>query len=206
MKKKLALINMGIGNINSVFNALVRLNFDPKIIEDGNSLLKYNPTHIILPGVGAVGEAINSLEKKNFITSLNELVIKRNVFFLGICLGMQILAKTCEEFKVYNALGWIEGNVKKLSNINLSLPHMGWNTIKINSDSNFLKNINNEDMYFAHSNVMECERAVTIGKTEYGINFTSIVKKKNILGIQSHPEKSGRVGKLFLQSFYDQNY
>ena len=90
---------------------------------------------------------------------------------------MQILAKTCEEFKVYNALGWIEGNVKKLSNINLSLPNMGWNTIKINSDSNFLKNINNEDMYFAHS-MNECETAVTI-ETEMD-NFTKV--KKNILG------------------------
>ena len=65
--KKLALINMGIGNINSVFNALVRLNYKPYIVEDGKSLLKYNPTHIILPGVGAVGEALNSLEKKQFI-------------------------------------------------------------------------------------------------------------------------------------------
>ncbi|MBL42061.1 MAG: imidazole glycerol phosphate synthase subunit HisH [Rhodospirillaceae bacterium] len=205
MKKKLALINMGIGNINSVFNALVRLNYKPYIVEDGKSLLKYSPTHIILPGVGAVGEALNSLEKKQFIMALNDLVIKKSVFFLGICLGMQILAKTCEEFKVYNALGWIEGNVKRLLNNNLSLPHMGWNTIKISSGNSFLKNINNEDMYFAHTNVMYCEKSVEIGKTYYGTNFTSIVKKKNILGIQSHPEKSGRIGELFLQNFYDQN-
>ena len=205
MKKRLALVNMGIGNINSVFNALVRLNFNPYIVEDGKTLLKYNPTHIVLPGVGAVGKALNSLKNKNFINALNMLVIEKNTFFLGICLGMQILAKTCEEFEIYNALGWIDSKVKKLPTNNLSSPHMGWNTIRIRSNSSFLNKINNKDMYFAHSNVMECNEKFVVGTTEYGKMFTSIVKKNNILGIQPHPEKSGKVGEYFLQSFYDQN-
>ena len=94
---------------------------------------------------------------------------------------MQILAATCEELKVYYALDWIKGNIKKLSTYSFSLPHMDWNTIKINSIYSFLKNINNEDMNFTYSNVMEYEKKFVVVKTNYGSNFTSLIKNNNIL-------------------------
>ena len=201
MEKRIAIINIGVGNINSVFNAIKRLDEKPRLISLGNELDLFNPTHIIMPGVGAVGPAINNLRLKNFINPLNNLVKKKGVYFCGICLGMQIIAETCEEFGIHEGLGWIPGKVQLLDTKGLSSPHMGWNTIKVTNKNNIFLEINDLDMFFAHSYYMNCPEKYIVATSKYGSEFAAIVQSNNIIGIQSHPEKSSLAGNIFLNKF-----
>ena len=202
MNKRIAIINLGVGNINSVFNSVKRLNKKPCLIGSGKELIEFNPTHIIMPGVGAVGQAIKYVKEKQFDTALNDLIKEKKCFFCGICLGMHILSEKCEEFGTFEGLGWIPGKVTKLNSQGLSLPHMGWNSINLkNKNNKFLKEIEGIDMFFAHSYVMECPKEYIEATSVYGSEFAVIVRSKNIIGIQCHPEKSSSGGKIFLEKF-----
>ena len=200
--KKIAIINIGIGNIGSVINCVKKLNFAPTIISSGEELKFFSPTHILMPGVGSVKQAMSNIKKRNLIDVLEHLVIKGNAYLCGICVGMQILTESSEEFGFTECLGWLPGKVKKIKSTGLSIPHIGWNTMTTNKKADqIFEGIESSDMYFAHSYAAECPNQYVISYTNYGSTFVSAIRDKNIYGIQSHPEKSAEVGNIFFKNF-----
>jgi glutamine amidotransferase len=154
-----------------------------------------------LPGVGAYEAAMKKIKNKISIKNLeNEIFIKKK-FFLGICVGMQILSEKSSEFGNSQGLGWIKGDVKKIKS--KILPHIGWNEIIIKKNSQIINNIDNKtDFYFVNSYHFDVEdNKLIIAKTKYGESFCSILQKDNIFGAQFHPEKSQESGKTFIKNF-----
>lgn len=200
---KVSILDLGIGNIKSVYNATKIYENNVIIVENAADLYNVKPDKIILPGVGAVGEAIKEIRKRGFEECLNDMVINNHVYFLGICLGMQILAEECYEFGRFRGLGWIKGQVKALKKINnLKVPHVGWNSIRIiKSEKNILSDLNNKDFYFTHSYALECDEKYILSKTYYGYDFVSSIKYNNIYGVQFHPEKSAIDGETVFRKF-----
>ena len=202
IKVKVAVINLGLGNIGSLINSITKLGLQPKIIYSGKELEDLDSTHILMPGVGAVNQAMNSIKKNNFRSTLEKILNNKNCYFCGICLGMQVLFESSDEFGLTKCLGWIPGKVRLLDSNNLSLPHMGWNTINVNAKNDKVFNcVKGKDMYFAHSFVVSCAKEYVAATSTYGSLFVSAIKKGNIYGIQSHPEKSSTVGSDFLKNF-----
>ena len=205
MKKKvLGLIDGQSGNIGSIKKAIKDLiNEKPyqlKIIQ-GN----FNPNNfdkIILPGQGAYATLISNLKKLKIIHPLKQY-LDDNKSYLGICVGMQILSDEGHEDKITKGLGIISGKIKKFSNKKLIIPHMGWNTIRVNkADPIVKKNLNEKDFYFVHSYIYEnINKENILGLTMYGKNFPSIINKGNIYGVQFHPEKSHKNGLKLIKNF-----
>jgi len=199
-----AIINYGMGNIGSLSNAIKKFTSDYIITDDPNAIMQ--SSRIILPGVGAFPDAMKRLKELgldsviyNFATDLNRPV-------LGICLGMQLLASSSDEFKKTKGLNLIEGKIVRLSDLQCSLllPHIGWNSVQnINPNSILLDGIPNEtDFYFVHSFAYQLsDQSNLIAETNYEINFPSAIKKNNIFGTQFHPEKSSRAGMKILNNF-----
>ena len=151
-------------------------------------------------GVGAFEACINNLKIRGLIPILNEEVLIKKKPILGICVGMQLLATSSEENGLHDGLNWIDGTVKKLIiPSNLSVPHVGWNNVRLNSKSPlFFNNNENTNFYFDHSYHFECSKENIVGVCDYGIEVISAVQKNNIYGVQFHPEKSQTSGlKLF---------
>tara|TARA_B110000116_G_C16655200_1_gene499198 strand:- start:166 stop:801 length:636 start_codon:yes stop_codon:yes gene_type:complete len=208
MKKKVVIIDYGLGNIVSAQQSFTKVayenNFDAEVIITSNPSEIKKSTHIILPGQGAFKSCIEGLRNiPGMIEALEESVIKNKIFFLGICVGMQLLADAGFENGKHLGLGWISGSIKKMEVENLKLPHMGWNNVKIKENSAKMKfNTKNKDFYFVHSYFFDCSnKANIIGTTNYGIDFTSIVAKENIYGVQFHPEKSSDQGLELIRDF-----
>ena len=205
MKKKvLGLIDGQSGNIGSIKKAIKDLiNEKPyqlKIIQ-GN----FNPNNfdkIILPGQGAYATLISNLKKLKIIRPLKQY-LDDNKSYLGICVGMQILSDEGHEDQITKGLGIISGKIKKFSNKKLIIPHMGWNTIRVNKvDPIIKKNLNEKDFYFVHSYIYEnINKENILGLTTYGKNFPSIINKGNIYGVQFHPEKSHKNGLKLIKNF-----
>ena len=205
MKKKvLGLIDGQSGNIGSIKKAIKDLiNEKPyqlKIIQ-GN----FNPNNfdkIILPGQGAYATLISNLKKLKIIRPLKQY-LDDNKSYLGICVGMQILSDEGHEDQITKGLGVISGKIKKFSNKKLIIPHMGWNTIRVNqADPIVKKNLNEKDFYFVHSYIYEnINKENILGLTMYGKNFPSIINKGNIYGVQFHPEKSHKNGLKLIKNF-----
>ena len=151
---------------------------------------------IILPGVGAFGRGMNNLEKRSLISALTESVLIKKIPFLGICLGMQLLAKSSEEAKGVDGLGWINGEVKELNSKGKLLPHIGFDEVEgFNMDQK-------RDFYFVHSYALHSvEEECKLFWSSYGTKFISGISKGNINGVQFHPEKSQSNGLLLLKKF-----
>jgi len=201
------IIDYGVGNIASIKNALLFLNKDLKIdlVENAEDIQKYSK--IILPGVGAFGNAIDLVRSKNFDDALIQEK-KKGKYILGICLGMQMLADKSHENGEHKGLGLIKGEVVDFVNDkNLKIPHMGWNEVfKVNSDPIFNNIEDKSDFYFVHSYHFVCEDIENqIGVTNYGYSFASVVKNENVYGTQFHPEKSQKDGLVFLKNFIELN-
>jgi glutamine amidotransferase len=203
-KKVLGLIDGQSGNIGSIKKAIKDLiNEKPyqlKIIQ-GN----FNPNNfdkIILPGQGAYATLISNLKKLKIIRPLKQY-LDDNKSYLGICVGMQILSDEGHEDQITKGLGIISGKIKKFSNKKLIIPHMGWNTIRVNKvDPIVKKNLNEKDFYFVHSYIYEnINKENILGLTTYGKNFPSIINKGNIYGVQFHPEKSHKNGLKLIKNF-----
>ena len=137
--------------------------------------------------------------------ALNEVVINNNSAYLGICVGMQILVDSCEEFGIHQGLGWIPGITRPINCSKarvLPLPHVGWNTINSFVDNDPLIEIfDQKDAYFVHSNAVETEDEFIVSKSRYGCDFVSAVNKGRIYGVQFHPEKSAILGEKMLSAF-----
>ncbi len=203
--KKITIVDYGSGNVLSAQKSFVKIAKDNNIEADVLISKKLNDvkdsTHIVLPGQGAFSTCMNGLKKTDgLIDELCEFALIKKKPFLGICVGMQMLANNSEENGLHNGLGWIEGRIKALPKQNLKLPHMGWNDVNPKKDNKIIQSSN--DFYFVHSYYFQCQNEDNIlAESQYGINFTSIVGKENIYGVQFHPEKSSSQGLNLLKNF-----
>ena len=206
MKKIITIINYGSGNILSAKQSFAKviktenINADVCISENPETIKK--STHIVLPGQGAFETCIKGLEGiPGMIEELNKFVVVQKKPFFGICVGMQLLANNSLENGNHKGLGWINGTIEKLPNMNLKMPHMGWNSIRV-LNKNLKINPKETDYYFVHSYYFNCKNKENIlAETNYGIDFPSIVNKENIYGLQFHPEKSSDQGLDIIKSF-----
>jgi len=199
----ITIIDYGVGNIRAYINLYERINVKIKVAYNAEDLK--NATKIILPGVGAFDYAMTRLNSSGMRETITELVLVKKLPIIGICVGMQMLGDISEEGEL-PGLGWIPGKIKLFDSNSLSserrLPHMGWNNISHNSDNLFGSVDLNNRFYFLHSYYFECENQDDIlATTEFGVNFTSAIKKDNIYGVQFHPEKSHVNGVQLLKNF-----
>lgn len=194
----IVIIDYGVGNLASVKNALDKLGLNCKISNDPKIIKKAKA--LILPGVGAAGQGMKNLKKIRLDKVIVE-EIKKGKPFLGICLGMQLLFEKSEEGDV-NCLGILKGQVKKFKKMK-KVPQIGWNQIEIKQKSNIFDAVENRS-YFYFVNSFYClpkDKKVIAGLTNYGETFASIVAKDNVIGVQFHPEKSGKLGFQLLKNF-----
>ena len=206
MKKQIAIVDYGLGNILSAQQSFLKVSQINNI--KANILITNNPetikksTHVVLPGQGAFESCIKGLKKiSGMIEALEESILKNKKPFLGICVGMQLLALDSEENGNHKGLGWIKGHIKKLPSQNLKMPHMGWNSIQLKNPELKIKPPK-ADYYFVHSYYFDClNKQDVVAKTKYGINFASIVNKENVYGCQFHPEKSSTQGLNIIKDF-----
>lgn len=201
----ITIVDYGLGNIGAFVNVYKRLNIDVKVARENNQLT--DASKIILPGVGSFDYAMSQLNKSGMRQELEKLVLEERIPVLGICVGMQMLANKSDEGKM-SGLGWIDGHVRLFRRdslpLNAPLPHMGWNNVMmVRTDSGITKGFDNESrFYFLHSYYFDCSCAEDIVcETNYGGNFTSMVNKENIYGVQFHPEKSHQSGVRLLYNF-----
>ncbi len=212
------IIDYGSGNIKSVYNSVKKTlnNYNISIeVKVSNNLLDIkNAYKIILPGVGSFNQCMDRINKiEDLVGTLNDQIIIKKKPFIGICVGMQILADYGYENKKTKGLSWINGEVKPLKNFtdhsqNLKIPHMGWNNLSVNSKTiNLLHDITDEDQfYFVHSYFFDIKNKKNIiCNTKYGIDIPAIINEDNIFGFQFHPEKSGSSGLKILYNWLKLN-
>jgi len=199
----IGIVDYNMGNLASVQNAFAKLGEDTVVVSNPQKFKEYDK--LILPGVGAFGDAMEHLRDRDMIEALKEYA-KSSKPMLGICLGMQLLFQSSEEFGEHEGLGLIKGHVKKFDSSQFSeplkIPHMGWNRM-FTKEHPLFKGLDEEHyLYFVHTYHVECENEEDIiGRTTYGYEFTSAVAHNNILGIQPHPEKSHINGLKILENF-----
>lgn len=202
---KIVIVDYDGGNVESVANALSLVKGDYEVLISNKISDLKSANHLILPGVGAFGDCMNGLkENEGFLSELRSQVLKEKKPFLGICVGMQVLANIGNENGEHPGLGFINGRVEKISGINLKIPHMGWNDIAIKPNKHSVLNDikTGEHFYFANSFHFICRNENNVlAQVEYGSKLTAIVAKDNIFGVQFHPEKSGEAGLKLLANF-----
>tara|TARA_Y100001933_G_scaffold240900_1_gene266853 strand:+ start:22 stop:639 length:618 start_codon:yes stop_codon:yes gene_type:complete len=202
----IGIVNYGAGNVGAIKKIYKNLNIETILINKPEDFDKAEK--IILPGVGAFDEVMKKLNSSGLIKELNNQVLLKKKYVLGICVGMQIMAKNSDEGKL-EGLGWIDGKVKKINIKNLAhkpyLPHMGWNGIHPTVIHPLFNNIDFEfGFYFVHSYYFECnDKKNILCETDYSFKFCSSLVKKNILATQFHPEKSHKNGVLLFRNFYE---
>ncbi|MCQ5340966.1 MAG: imidazole glycerol phosphate synthase subunit HisH [Candidatus Methanomethylicia archaeon] len=190
---KIAILDLGIGNLFSIKRGFERIGGEVFFAHDSKDIDLADI--VVIPGVGGFKNGINTL-KNNFI--INNLIHKP---IIGICLGMQLLLERSYEGGINEGLGIVKGEVIRLPSI-VKVPHIGWNSIEIAKDSLLLEGLKNGDyFYFVHSYYCNIKEDIVIAYTDYGVKFPSIIEKKNIVGTQFHPEKSGKNGLIFLKNF-----
>jgi len=200
----IAIIDYGSGNIKAISNIYRRSNVPFFIASSPNDLKR--ATKIVLPGVGAFDQAMGELERSGMKGGLDERVLGDGIPLLGICVGMQLLAKSSEE-GTKGGLGWIPGTVRKIARpgdgVSPRLPHMGWNTVALTRDDVLFNGVDlNLGFYFLHSYCFKCDTGANeLAQTDYEGVFASAVKKDRIYGVQFHPEKSHQSGIRVLQNF-----
>lgn len=197
----IGIIDYNMGNLASVYNACHLLDAHADIVKDPAALKNYD--RIILPGVGAFGDAMEHLNETGMNEAIHEFS-KTGKPMIGICLGMQLLFNSSEEFGEHKGLGLIDGEIVRFDKSKMhedsKIPHMGWNTI-INKSNELFHGLENPYLYFVHSYHAQTSDKNVIGYTEYGYKFASAVNKDNIYGFQPHPEKSHDNGLRILKNF-----
>ena len=198
----IVIIDYGMGNLKSVYNAVKKLGYICRISGEIKEIEKADK--LILPGVGSFKDAIDNLKRLNLIEVIKKKV-NEGCPLLGICLGMQMLFEEGYEGEFRKGLGLIEGKVKiMVPDESVKIPHIGWNRLEINNNNYILNNIDKESfVYYVHSYmVTEINNDNLIAYSEYGnIKVPGLVNKKNVYGAQFHPEKSGDVGLKILKNF-----
>lgn len=202
MTKTIVIIDYGMGNLTSVENALKFLGYIPQISSNSDQIVAADA--ILLPGVGAFAPAMENLERLGLISVLSEQVLEKGIPFLGICLGMQLIAASSTEMGVHKGLGWIKARVEELRPANkLAVPHVGWNNIRVISSAPLFTNLPPEThYYFDHSFHMVCDDVRDVAAVcSYGGDLVAAVQQSNIFATQFHPEKSQTMGLKLLRNF-----
>ena len=188
----IAIIDYGLGNVQAFVNIYDRLNIDIAVVSKKEELKDYD--RFILPGVGSFDAAMNLLNESGMRDELDRLVLEEKKKVIGVCVGMQMMAKGSDEGEV-PGLGWIDAQVKKFDietfQTNTHLPHMGWNTVESTANSPLFNNFD-EDLkfYFLHSYLIQPEKMEdSIAMADYNGRFTCAVNHENVFGVQFHPEK-----------------
>jgi len=197
----IGIVDYNMGNLASVNNAFVKIGADAEIVSDADKLKNYDK--LVFPGVGAFGDATRHLKETNLDEAMKEFV-KSGKYVIGVCLGMQLLFESSEEFGSHKGLGLIEGEVVKFDKNKVGahkIPHMGWNKMFFTKCSALFDGLDNPYLYFVHSFHAICDEKYVIGKTVYGYEFVSAVNKDNVFGFQPHPEKSHNAGLKILENF-----
>lgn len=197
----IAVVDYGMGNLRSVQKALEKVGLDAVITSTPSDL--DDAAGIVVPGVGAFGDAIHNLQRLNLKEKIVEN-IKRGKPYLGICLGLQILFEYGYEFGEHQGLGVVKGSVVRFDEkLNVKIPHMGWNQIRKEKSSKMFDGIKDgEFFYFVHSYYAKPDdTGVLATTTDYGINFCSAIEIDNIWAVQFHPEKSQQAGLKLLSNF-----
>ncbi|MBP9996181.1 MAG: imidazole glycerol phosphate synthase subunit HisH [Lachnospiraceae bacterium] len=199
----IAIIDYDAGNIKSVEKALEYLGAQYVLTNDADVLLKADK--VLLPGVGAFGDAMNKLNKFGLVPIIRQIV-DNGTPFLGICLGMQVLFDSSEEAPGVEGLGLIPGKIVRFSSDNnLKIPQIGWNQLTLQNNGKLFKNVNEGDfVYFVHSYYLKAENECdVVATTEYGDHVHAAVEHGNVYGCQFHPEKSSSVGLTILKNFVE---
>ena len=199
--KDIGIIDCGISNLGSIAQTVSNLGHNPIIVSDPE--LISSKSHLIFPGQGTFSEGMRRINSLGWNEVLRSEVLDKRKPILGICLGMQLLAKFGNEGGLVDGLGFLEGEVVKLECGSLRIPHIGWNTVHQSRDSRLFVNIpQNVDFYFSHSFILNLdEDSISTGNCNYGKSFTASLECKNIFGTQFHPEKSSKAGRQLLKNF-----
>ena len=203
MKKPLVgIIDISTNNILSIKRTFEHIGSEVMVINEQRNIQKFDI--IVLPGVGAYHEAMKKLRDTKIILSI-EQALNKNKNFLGICLGMQLLFEESEEFGVTKGIGFFSGKVENFNKYNVEKQtFIGWNRVKFEKKKMLIqeKNLQNSAFYFVHSFFVKCKnKEIEIGTSLNGkLNFSSIVKKDNVIAFQFHPEKSGHGGLILLKN------
>ncbi|MCL4488504.1 MAG: imidazole glycerol phosphate synthase subunit HisH [Chloroflexi bacterium] len=195
----IAVVDYGMGNLRSVQKALERVGADAQVIKSPQGLEEARG--IVLPGVGAFGQAMENLRAEGWVEPL-KLKCADGIPFIGICLGMQLLFETSEEMGQFDGLGIVPGKVKRFPD-GLKVPQMGWNQIHVRRPSPLLDDVADSSYaFFVHSYYcVPSDPEIILATTDYGIEFASVIGRGNIHGAQFHPEKSQTVGLKILENF-----
>ncbi|CAM3009651.1 imidazole glycerol phosphate synthase subunit HisH [Paenibacillus sediminis] len=196
----IAIIDYGMGNLHSVSKAVERLGYEALITADRGAILAADG--VILPGVGAFGDAMASLRETGLDAVVREAAAGEQPL-LGICLGMQLLFSESEEHGKHEGLGILPGTVVRFDSGKLKVPHMGWNKLSfVQQDSPIFTGLEEGHVYFVHSYHVKPERqGDLLATTDYGEDVTGVVGRGNVYGMQFHPEKSGELGMSLLRNF-----
>lgn len=199
----IAIIDYDAGNIKSVEKALVLLGEQPIITRNREQIL--NADKVILPGVGAFGDAMENLKKYGLVQVIHE-VVERKIPLLGICLGLQLLFEKSEEAKGVNGLGVLKGEVLRIPDAEgLKIPHMGWNSLTYPNRGKLFRDVPEHSyVYFVHSYYLKAkEEKIVTAISEYGTTIHASVEAGNVFGCQFHPEKSSDAGLQILKNFVE---
>ena len=205
MAGSVSIVDYGCGNIRSVVNAIRAAGGEAELVSRPEQLK--HSSKIILPGVGAFEEAMDSLRSTGFAEALNEARTDGKTI-LGICLGMQLLCRRSDEHGDHTGLGWIDADVihfRAQGVTDLKVPHMGWNALEIHQPHPLMAHIDQgTDVYFVHSHAIQCDHeADVLCYTDYGVRFVSAFVHGSVMGMQFHPEKSHRAGLQILKNFVE---
>lgn len=197
----IAVIDYGMGNLRSVAKALEAIGEEPQVTSRAEDLRR--ASHLVLPGVGAFGQCAANLRATGLVDAIEEEVRGRGKPFLGICVGMQLLAERSEEDSDATGLGWFGGRVRRFPTDNdRKVPHMGWNDVSSSGETTMFRRIRQPVFYFVHSYYVELDEPGLASATcDYGRSFAAAVAVDNVWAVQFHPEKSQQNGLRFLQNF-----
>jgi len=196
---KLAIVDYGCGNLFSLSNALEAIGADFVITKELSVLQAAE--RILLPGVGAFGEAMQKLTDTGLVEPLREMAAQKP--FLGICVGAQLLFEYGHEFGLHRGLGLLPGEVRKIKAEGLKIPHMGWNDVQVCNPAapSFVREADGKYFYFVHSFKIDAPDAVVYAAARYGETIPAVVGRDRVMGFQFHPEKSGEAGLQLLAGF-----
>lgn len=199
--RMIAIIDYDAGNLKSVEKALIYLGEDVIVSRNKEEILSADA--VILPGVGSFGDAMSKLKTYDLVDIIKE-VAKRNIPFLGICLGLQLLFERSDETPGVEGLGILKGEILRIPDKEgLKIPHIGWNSIDLTGNGRLFEGIDNQsDVYFVHSYYLKAEdENIVKASTEYSTHIHASVESGNIFACQFHPEKSGEIGLKILKNF-----